>query len=39
MGVFDDAESEKHNENLAGVKKCTGRDEAPCPENGAPEEH
>ena len=39
IGVFDDAEYEKHNENLAGVKECTGRDEAPCPENGAHEEH
>ena len=39
IGVVDDAESEKHNENLAGVKECTGRDEAPSPENGAHEEH
>ena len=39
IGVFDDAESEKHNENIVGVQECTGRDEAPCPGNGAHEEH
>ena len=39
IGVFDDAEAKKHNENIVENQEHTGIDEERCPESGAHEKH